>query len=298
VARPFPHVAGVEHGFVQARGVRLHFAEAGEGEPLVLIHGWPQHWWQWRELIPPLAQRHRVICPDLRGFGWSQAPGHGYDPDTFAADLVALLDELGLRRVGLIGHDWGGLASFIACLRHPERVSRLLALNIVHPWSHARPSVMLRHGWRSWYQVALAFSTIVPGGLNARRIAVINRRIRAASARPECWDGGVLEEFTDQLREPERADATAKLYRHSLLRLAPAIARGRYRELRLTTPTLLVHGSLDFAIPPELLEGYEPYADEMRVELVPDTGHYIVDERPDLVLDRASSFFSEPRDPT
>jgi pimeloyl-ACP methyl ester carboxylesterase len=291
VARPFPHVAGVEHRFVDARGVSFHVAEAGEGEPLVMAHGWPQHWWQWRELIPPLAEHRRVVCPDLRGFGWSEAPGGGYDPENFAADLVALLDTLGLERVGLVGHDWGGLAAFIVCMRHPERVSRLLTLNIVHPWSRAPLSVALKHGWRSWYQVALAASGIVPGGFTARQIGVIDRRIRASSARPECWNGGVLEEFTDQLREPQRADATAKLYRDAVLRLTPAMARGRYRSLRLTVPTLLVHGTQDFAIPPELLEGYEPHADDMRVELVPDTGHYIVDERPELVLDRVLTFF-------
>jgi pimeloyl-ACP methyl ester carboxylesterase len=290
VGGEFPHVAGVEHRFVEANGVRLHVAEAGEegAEPLVMVHGWPQHWYEWRELIPPLAEGNRVICPDLRGFGWSEAPGSGYDPETSAADLLGLLDALDLDRVRLVGHDWGGWASFLLCLRHPERVSRLLALNIIHPWNRITARA-LTVGWRLWYAAGLAAFGLLPG---RRDLAVrfINSMIRRSSARPECWDGGVLETFTDQLLEPERAQATSSLYRRLLGRELPSLWRGRYAGMRLTVPTLLLHGTGDFAIPPRVLDGYEEHADEMELELAPDTGHYIVDERPELVLERIRGF--------
>ena len=69
-----PEVPGVRHRMVAANGINLHVAEAGEGPPLLLVHGWPQHWWIWRRVIRPLAQRYRVLAPDLRGHGWSDAP--------------------------------------------------------------------------------------------------------------------------------------------------------------------------------------------------------------------------------
>ena len=75
---------------------------------MLLLHGWPQHAWCWRHVIPLLADDHRLIAPDLRGFGWSDCPAGGYDPATFAADAVALLDALGVERAHVIGHDWGG----------------------------------------------------------------------------------------------------------------------------------------------------------------------------------------------
>src|SRR5262245_60995746 len=118
---PLPELPGVAHRFADLRGVRVHYAEAGSGDPLVLQHGWPQHWWAWREVIGPLAERYRVICPDLRGCGWSSAPARGYDKATLAEDLLALLDALGLERVRLIGHDWGAFAGYLACIRRPER---------------------------------------------------------------------------------------------------------------------------------------------------------------------------------
>ena len=91
----------------------------------MLLHGWPQHWYEWRHQIPVLAEHYRVICPDLRGFGWSDAPPGGYDKETLAADVVNLLDALGLDRVKLIGHDWGGWVGFLLCI-DPPRAGRAL----------------------------------------------------------------------------------------------------------------------------------------------------------------------------
>jgi pimeloyl-ACP methyl ester carboxylesterase len=294
MGRPMPEVEGVTHRDVIANGVRLHVAEAGppDGDPLLMLHGWPQHWWEWRELIPPLAERYRVICPDLRGFGWSQAPRGRYGPEVFAADAIALLDQLEIDRVRLVGHDWGGWTSYLLCLHHPERVHRYLALNIIHPWLRMRPRLMLRGGWRLWYQVVVAVPGLSPAMLR-RGTDSMSRRIAAGTPDPSCWEGGVVETFTDQFREPERAWATSKLYRWALSpRGTLALARGRYRDLRLTVPTLHLHGTEDVAIPPEALDGWEPHADDMRLEFVPGCGHFIADERPDLVLERAQEFFS------
>ena len=79
----YPPVAGVEHRFVEVRGLRMHVAEAGAGEPLLLVHGWPQHWYQWRGVIQRLGDVRRLIVPDLRGFGWTDAPAGPIDPDVF-----------------------------------------------------------------------------------------------------------------------------------------------------------------------------------------------------------------------
>src|SRR4051812_26655087 len=121
---PLPQVEGVSHHYATVDGVRLHYAEAGRGDPLVLLHGWPQHWWMWRDLIAPLAEHYRVICPDFRGLGWSDVPPSGYSLPRQTADFIGLFDELGLERVRLVGHDWGLVVSFWMCLHHPERLEQ------------------------------------------------------------------------------------------------------------------------------------------------------------------------------
>src|SRR5438034_483714 len=105
-ARPMPEVKGVRHRMLKVGDVDLHLAEAGEGSPLLLLHGYPQHWYVWRELIPDLARHNHVLVPDLRGFGWSEAPREGYDKETLMRDVLALLDQLGIERVPVAGHDW------------------------------------------------------------------------------------------------------------------------------------------------------------------------------------------------
>ena len=126
---PLPDVPGVRHAHrTVASGVTLHVAEAGDPDaPAILaVHGWPQHWWLWRDVIPALARTHRVVCPDLRGLGWSGQPADGdFTKARFADDMLALLDLLGIERAGYLGHDWGGWAGWIAALRAPERISRL-----------------------------------------------------------------------------------------------------------------------------------------------------------------------------
>src|SRR5918999_5304513 len=125
-----PQLEGVEHRFIDVDGLRMHVAEAGEGEPVLMLHGWPQHWWEWRAVIPRLADRYRLICPDLRGHGWTDAPREGYEKERLATDVLGLLDALELERVRLVGHDWGGWVGFLLCFRAPQRIDRFLALNI------------------------------------------------------------------------------------------------------------------------------------------------------------------------
>jgi pimeloyl-ACP methyl ester carboxylesterase len=287
VDRPLPELDGVEHRFVSAGGLRTHVAEAGDPEapPLLLVHGWPQHWWMWRRHIEPLARTHRVIAPDLRGFGWTAAPPGGYDPEVFAADLVALLDALGVEGpVDYMGHDWGAWTGFMLALRHRERVRRLLAAGIVHPFVRPTPRSLLS-AWRFWYQWLLAIPGLGPADLRitAERNPVL---LHVGSG---VWSEEERHRYTGQFDEPERVNATKLLYRHASVRLQAKLPE--YRKLRLETPTLLLFAAEDGVQKGIGLGGYERNAPNMAIEKVSGAGHFVVDERPELVLDRARSFF-------
>jgi pimeloyl-ACP methyl ester carboxylesterase len=285
-----PQLDGVSHRTVRARGLDFHLAEAGSGDDVVLcLHGWPQHWYEWRQLLPALAGAgHRVLALDLRGFGWSDAPRDGYEKENMASDVLAVLDELGLERVKLVGHDWGGWIGFLLCLREPRRIERFLALNIVPPWTTARS--MVPHLWRFWYQWLILSPEI--GYRLHRSGAFVPKVLVGGSARRETWDAETLSAFAETFTEPARARAAVQMYRVFNLRETPAIIRGRYAGQRLTVPTRMLFGTDDKALRPEILDGYERYAEDMEIEFVPDCGHFIADEMPELVAKRAREFFA------
>jgi pimeloyl-ACP methyl ester carboxylesterase len=288
--REMPHVDGVEHHHVLANGIRIHYAEAGDPDapPVVCLHGWPQHWYMWRDLIGPLAETRRVICPDLRGLGWSEAPAGGYDKENFATDLLALLDALRIERTTLVGHDWGGYACFLACLRTPERFDRYLALNIAPPLAKRSPET-LANAWRFWYQAVFA-SPLGPRA--AAELATDRGKRRFASRGGDTFDDEELEIFLGQFREPDRARATQQIYRTFLLRDLQALARGRYADARLEVPTRVLFGTDDPVVTKSMFELEDGAAADFEVEYFPGVGHFIVDERPDIVLDRGLDFLA------
>ncbi|HLM26300.1 MAG TPA: alpha/beta hydrolase [Thermoleophilaceae bacterium] len=286
--RPMPELEGVRHHWVRLpTGLRVHVAEAGEGPPLLLLHGWPQHWWMWKGVIPALAESHRVICADLRGQGWTDAPPWGYEKESLAADAVALLDALEIERVGLMGHDWGGYTGLLLCLGHPERIERLLALNTGHPLSD--PSARRALGlFRLWYAALLgtpfAGDRLMTSGL-------VGRFMRGQLV-PRVWSDEDARIYTDQFLEPARARAAREIYRTLLTRDTPSVLRGDYRGRRVRQPLLVLHGTEDPVLPVEAVADLPQHADDARVEPVEGITHFIVDEVPELVAERARTFFA------
>jgi pimeloyl-ACP methyl ester carboxylesterase len=287
---PLPHVEGMTHRDVDVGGgVRLHVAEMGEGPPVLLLHGWPQHWYAWRKVAPQLAADHRVICPDLRGFGWSDAPPGRYDKASLGRDVIALLDALDIEQTDLVAHDWGAWIGFRLCLDHPERFKHYLALNMYTPWPVKPPrgaSTILR----LWYQLLIAMPGL--GSTLIRRTDFVKRLIASGAVHPDAWTDADLEAFAGVLREPARARASVRLYRTFLTRELLPYARGQFNGRRLTVPTRILHGKRDLAVAHRFLGNWRAHADDMDVELRDDSGHFIQEELPELVAERARALFS------
>jgi pimeloyl-ACP methyl ester carboxylesterase len=273
----FPRVEGVEHRFVEAGGLRVHVAEAGAGEPLLLLHGWPQHWYQWRGVIQRLAGERRLIVPDLRGFGWTDAPPGPIEPDVFVRDVLALLDALAIERTDLVGHDWGGFTAMLLAARHPERFRKVVALSAPHPWIEITPRLALET-WRAWYALPLA------AGLMERTSRLAEWFIRREGVPAE--DVAI---YAERLREPARASATTRLYRSYLRTLVSAV-RGDEPEARTPLPLLLMIGANDMAVTPRLAEGLDRGGDDLRFELLPGAGHFMCDTHAHVVAERVRSF--------
>jgi pimeloyl-ACP methyl ester carboxylesterase len=293
----FPDLPGVQHRFVVLPGLRMHVAEAGAGEPLLLLHGFPQHWWAWRKVLPALAEQYHLICPDLRGAGWTDTPPDGYTSDQLVADVVALLDALELDRVHVLGYDWGGLVGFRLCLKHPERVERFVCMGAPHPYPEFHPRILLSV-WRLWPMFAVATPRLGPWLLSSGRQRLPRWLMTSDTTHRSVWSSDDLDLFVDRLRDPTRARAGSALYRHFILVEAIRSGAGAYKGTRLRTPTLSLYGSVLYGGDdssrehPEIVGGYEAYADDFTLAHVPDAGYYLAEEQPEAVVTRTLEFLA------
>ena len=280
-----PELPGVEHRDVTVRRNRWHVAVAGDPEapPVLLLHGWPQHFYAWRHVIDRLKDDHRVYAPDLRGFGWSDAPAGRYSKNGLACEIEDLMDVLEVERCTLAGHDWGGFVAFLAALRIPERIDRLAAFNIIHPWSDIAPpspSMVLRASYQ--YVLATPYVGEAAQRIGGRGIQAI---LRIASGKDFDFDQQALDLYSGAFTRSPHARAASALYRTFLLRELPALARGRYANRRLGVAGVLATGDQDPAITPGRLKGLTEQAPDMTTHVISGAGHWTPEERPDDVAE-------------
>ena len=287
-APPMPEVAGVSHRFIQTSRLRVHVAEAGAGRPVVLLHGPFQHWYAWREVIPALAASYRVICPDLPGHGWTETPPSGYGTAELAGDVLSLLDALGLDTVALAGHDAGGRVGFHLALFAPHRIERLLAVATLHPFP--KISQLAPQAWRYWWTPLV--ETPLVGRWMVRHVPALTRAVLRAGRRGQVAPNDqVVAHFAAIAREPGHARAyEALMHEYAYHEIVPNLL-GRYRSYRLTVPTLMLNGTGDPFVSAAALDGYQGHADDLQIRRVAGAGHYLPEERPELVAAAAAAFF-------
>lgn len=270
---------------IDAGGVRFFVRESGAGEPIVLLHGFPQTGECWRRVAELLSASHRVIVPDLPGFGRSSAPP-AYDAGTVANVLADLLDAAGAKRATVVGHDWGGSLAFALALTHPESVDRLVVANA--PFR----KLDLRRGVHF-----LAFNLPVLPEM-AFRLAgdrLVTFMLRAGSARKEAFGDEAIRPYVQAYRDPATVRSALSYYRTVTRRVIARRVRRRGTPSlgrRIEAPTLLVWGMRDPALPPSLLDGILrdiPHAHAVRLA---DVGHFVPEEAPKEFAREIESFLA------
>ncbi len=254
--------------------MRFHVTEAGpaDGRPVLALHGWPQHHWEWRDLLADPPPGLRIIAPDLPGYGWSGPAPHKWAKDDVAKDVLALLDALGLDRVLLLAHDWGAYAGYIMVMDEPQRFEGYLACNMAHPWMSRR--TLLPHLWRLAYQLPLATFGIAV----QRRTPYVERMIFGIGSKV---DRETAHIFAERFRDPVCAKAGRDTYRSFLTYDIPQGAKNPETR-RATLPIRALFGTGDLAVAPAFVAAETANADDYTLETV-DASHFVVDERPDLV---------------
>ena len=271
--------AGWTHHEAVVNDVRLHWVEAGSGPPVLLLHGFPEHWWGWRRQIQPLADAgFRVIAPDLRGYNLSAKPRgvSAYRMEKLVGDVEGLIRHAGAERAHLVGHDWGGVVAWYAAMHAPRRVDRLAVLNAPHPRAFRReirtPGQMLR----SWYAAFFQLPVLPEAAFRANGFALIECILRADSVRPGAFTDQDVARYREAAARPGAITAMIHYYR--------AAARRRGLPTRVVErPTLLVWGERDRALSPRLTEGLEEWVPDLRIERIPEASHWVAAEFPDRV---------------
>lgn len=270
----------------QVNGIQLHYVTGGAGEPVILLPGWPQTWWQARKIMPLLAQRYRVIVVDLRGMGSSDTPERGYDKKTMAEDIHQLMRHLGYSTVNVAGHDIGSMVAFSLAANHPETVRRVALLEEPHPDEGLydmrllpRPDERARHRW--WFafnQVADLPEQLLTG--RARHVVdyLCLRNLRD----PTAIDELAREIYARAYSRPEAIRAANGWYQS----FGQDIEDGRtYPKLTMPVAALYFLGHTD------LLASLAERAANVTAIEIPDSGHYLAEEQPDIVAGRLCEFF-------
>jgi pimeloyl-ACP methyl ester carboxylesterase len=284
-------------------GVTLNVQQGGPegGEAIMLLHGFPESHRTWRAVAPALARDFRVIAPDQRGFAGSDKPEgvEAYRTERIVEDLVALADALGLERFTLVGHDWGGAVAWLAALRHPDRISRLVIVNAPHPLVFQK-SLIEDPAQRAASQY-----------MNAFRNPAMEQGIAAMG-----WESFYAKTFgghADLGRVPPQEKAayladwsapgalTAMLnwYRASEIvvpQVGEDVAAPAWTQVpfpRLAMPTLVVWALGDKALLPVQLEGLGDLIDDLRLVTIPGAGHFVPWEQPETVIAAIRDFMSE-----
>ncbi|QGF24129.1 alpha/beta fold hydrolase [Raineyella fluvialis] len=294
---PTPDLPGVDHDWVRVDDITVHVASSGaQGTPVVLLHGFPEHWGEWRQVIGPLSPQHRVICPDLRGAGWTDAARSGYRRRRLTRDVLRLLDALGLERVHLVAHDWSALVAFGLAMEHPERVETLVAMSMPHPYARVTPA-MLASAPNTAYQLPLA----IPG-LGARLLSrgrqPLARYLFGHFSTPGTWTEKDLAIFLAPLTDRDRAATAGPLYRGFIQRELLRVFSGAYRSTPLHPPTLVLVGEHDPVVRADVLARQTGPAGHLEVREVAGAAHFIVDEQPGQVLAQITDFLAAHSGPS
>ena len=272
-------------------GIALHVRELGSGPLVVLLHGFPDCSHTWRHQLPALADRgFHAVAPDLRGYDGSSRPSgvRAYGVGLLAADIAGLVTALGETQADLVAHDWGGGVAWTFAMRHPEMLRRLAVLNAPHPVTFTRHLRSLRQLRRSWYMFAFQLPVMPEAGLARNDFASLRQVFRRASVRPGAFTPDDIERHIDALRPPGALTAAINYHRAAFRDLGPHATPPR----RVNAPVLVLWGEQDRFLGPELAEAGSEWVPNARVRRVPEAGHWIQHDVPELVNDELVRFLS------
>ena len=274
------------HDYADVNGMRLHYVEAGEGKPILFLHGFPEFWYQWKDQITDLSRDHRVIAVDMRGYNLSSKPEdvEQYQITHLVEDVRSLAAHLHLPPFVLIGHDWGGAVAYAFASTYPEQLERLVVINAPHP------AILDRELHQNPAQQHASQYTLLIERQGAEEVYSADNYARLAGV---LRSAGVTEDDISVYREawsqPGWLTAALNYYRANRFRppgTDGSPANGDYvpqlTDMTVEVPTLVIWGEKDVYLVTSNLDGLQHYVPNLTIQRIPDAGHLVTHERPDL----------------
>ena len=275
------------HHKTTVNGIQLHYVIGGEkGDLIVLLHGWPQTWYEWRHIIPQLiANNFTVIAPDLRGLGDSEKPQTGYDKKTVAEDIYQLVKKLGYKKIYLVAHDWGGPVAYSYAAAHPQDVNKMVILDTSVPGFGLEEAENFSK--RIWHFSFHAVRDLPEKLIEGKEDTYLNWFYDYWSYNQSAITSEAREEYIKQYSKPGALRAGFEYYRASF---EDAEQNKEYaKEKLLDVPILTIGGEAGFGN--LTTTSFQKVANNVTGMTLPNTGHFIPEERPNFVTKQILEFF-------
>ncbi len=268
-----------QHEYIISNGIRLHYVTQGEGPLILMLHGFPEFWYSWRRQIPEFAKNYKVVALDLRGYNESDKPQaqSAYVMSEFIKDVEGVIKGLGYDRCILVGHDWGGAIAWYFSYAHPEMVERLVVLNIPHPAKFAAGLRTPQQLMRSWYAFALQIPALPELVLQTFDYEILENALKGMAVDKSTFTQADIEAYKDAAAKRGALTAMINYYRNPFNNLQ------QHDWNLLPVPTLMIWGEDDKALGKELTYGMEEYVRDFQIHYIPNCGHWVQQERPELV---------------
>jgi pimeloyl-ACP methyl ester carboxylesterase len=269
------------HHIASVNGIQLHYVIGGHGDPVILLHGWPQTWYEWRHVMPALAKNYTVIVPDLRGLGDSSKPLTGYDGKTTAEDIHQLVSQLGFRDIFLVGHDFGVQVAYSYAAAHPNEVRRLVILDV--PIPGIGPGQNITGLWWAQFHMVRDIPEMLVEGHEREYLTWFYRY----TCNPTAITKEDIDEYVSHYSAPGGMRAGFEYYRA----LFDDVKQNKeYSRVKLPMPVLALGGKCSFGT--AALDSMRLLATDVSGSIVPDSGHWIAEERPDFLVGQLLKFFA------
>jgi pimeloyl-ACP methyl ester carboxylesterase len=276
------------HNTISVNGIQMHYVIGGHGDPVVLLHGWPETWYAWHKVMPALAKNYTVIAPDLRGLGDSSKPLTGYDGKTVAEDIHQLVTKLGFKTIFLVGHDIGSWVAYPYAAAHPSEVKGLAILEVPPP-GPSFPSGIPPPWWVIFHQTPDVPEALVQG----KEMEYLSWHYQNLAYNPAAITQAAINEYVSHYSAPGGMRAGFEYYRAFP---QDAIQNQNYSKTKLTMPVLALGGGYlplfggNITMP--IVYGMKLLAQNVHGIIVPNSGHYIAEEQPVFVVKSLNNFFS------